>query len=141
MRFFWWVVAPVLAGLVLLAAGLEVVPAYTAQFGTGIPGTFTATEHECGGRDCVWRGDFVSDDGSVVRRGVGLAPGAEPTGVGDRVAATETGNRRNVYPRNGSADWLLITLLGTASLVVLVVWGAGVVRAIRRSVRRGSAGS
>ena len=135
MRFFWWVLVPVLAGLLLLAAWREVVPAYTARFGTGIPGTFTATERDCGGRTCSWRGDFVSDDGLVVMRGIGLAPGAEPTGVGDRVAATAVDHRRNVYPRDDSTDWFLITLLGTVSLVVLVVWGVGVVRAIRRSVR------
>ncbi|MEV4805772.1 hypothetical protein AB0K18_37730 [Nonomuraea sp. NPDC049421] len=141
MRFFWWVVVPVLAGLVLFAAVREVVPAYTAQFGTGIPGTFTATERNCGGRSCSWRGIFVSDDGSVVRRGIGLTPGAEPARVGDRVPAIEAGNRYNVYPRDGSTDWFLITLLGTVSVGVLAAWGIGVVRAIRRSVGWGPSGS
>ncbi|WP_106246395.1 hypothetical protein [Nonomuraea fuscirosea] len=141
MRFFWWVLVPVLAGLILLAAWREVVPAYTAQFDTGTPGTFTATGRDCSGRTCSWRGNFVSDDGLVVRRGIGLAPGAEPAAVGDRVAATEVGHKRNVYPRAGSMDWFLITLLATVSLAVLVVWGVGVVRAIRRSVRQGAAGS
>lgn len=137
MRFFWWVVVPALAGLVLLAAVREVVPAYTAQFGTGIPGTFTATERDCGGRSCSRRGDFVSDEGSVVRRGIGLTPGTEPTGVGDRVPAVEAGNQYKVYPQDGSSDWFLITLLGTTGLIVLVVWGVAMARAIHRSVRRG----
>lgn len=58
MRFFWWVLVPVLAGLLLLAAWREVVPAYTARFGTGIPGTFTATERDCGGAQLQLAGEF-----------------------------------------------------------------------------------
>ncbi|MEO3789023.1 hypothetical protein ABGB14_02355 [Nonomuraea sp. B10E15] len=132
MRWFWWLGAPVLAGMLLVLAARDIVPAYTAQFGSGVPGVFTATKRDCGGRTCTWVGYFVADD-SPVRRRVTLATGDGLKRVGDSVPAEDTGNPYTVYPATGSSDWLLITILGTASVVVLGFWIRGVIRALRRT--------
>ncbi|TDE57984.1 hypothetical protein E1295_06830 [Nonomuraea mesophila] len=133
MRRLWWVGAPVLAGMLLVAAVRDVVPAYTAQFGSGVPGVFTATEHDCGGRSCAWIGSFSADDGSAPPRRVTLSTGGDLERVGDAIPAVDTGNPYFVYPATGSADWLLITVLGIASIITLGVWLRGVVRALRRA--------
>jgi hypothetical protein len=78
------------------------------------------------------QGDFVSDDGSLIRRDVGVAPGADLSRVGDLVPAEDTGHPYLVYPQAGSWDWLLITVLGMASVIVLAVWAWSAGRAIRR---------
>ncbi|TDD02590.1 hypothetical protein E1292_23195 [Nonomuraea deserti] len=131
MRWFWWLGAPVLAGMLLFLAARDIVPAYTAQFGSGVPGVFTATEHDCGGRRCTWVGYFAAD-GSPGRRRVTLATSGGLERVGDSVPAEDTGNPYTVYPVTGSSDWLLITILGTAGIVVLCLWIRGVIRALRR---------
>ncbi|TDB96634.1 hypothetical protein E1267_40795 [Nonomuraea longispora] len=133
MRWLWWVGAPVLAGMLLFLAVRDVVPAYTAQFGSGVTGVFTATEHDCGGRSCSWVGYFTAGDGSAPPRRVTLSTGGDLERVGDAIPAVDTGNPYTVYPATGSADWLLITILGAASIVTLGVWLRGVIRAIRRT--------
>jgi hypothetical protein len=71
LPWLWWLGAPVLAGVILFLAGRDAVPAFTAQFGSGVPGAFTATERNCG-RSCTFQGDFISDDGSLIRRDVAV---------------------------------------------------------------------
>jgi hypothetical protein len=131
LPWLWWLGAPILAGVILFLAGRDAVPAFTAQFGSGVPGAFTATERNCG-RSCTFQGDFVSDDGSLIRRDVGVAPGGELSRVGDRVPAEDTGHPYIVYPQAGSWDWLLVAVLGTVSVLTLAAWAWSVMRAIRR---------
>ncbi|MFI0352864.1 hypothetical protein [Actinomadura sp. 9N407] len=118
----------------LIAASMDVGYAYRARFGSGTAGTFTALEHHCGGRECTWSGDFVSDDGGRTRRDVRLI-GAGPEDPGDRVAAVDSGHRHSVYIRSGSWDWLLITILSIISIAFLVVWAFSLILAVSRRRR------
>ncbi|QFG24277.1 hypothetical protein [Actinomadura sp. WMMB 499] len=132
----WRVFMPVIACVLIVAAVKDARPAYTAQFGSGTPGVFTAREKDCSSRGpCVYSGDFVSDDGGLVREDVALVPGGGVSGVGASTEAVDTGNPRGVYPADGSSDWLLLTVLGGAGVVVLVLWAIGILRLFRRRKR------
>jgi hypothetical protein len=79
-----------------------------------------------------------------VRRDVALVTGGrlEP---GDKIAAVDTGNARGIYPADGGSDWLIITVIALAGVVVSILWmrsvwsapGAGGI-ACRCGCRRGA---
>lgn len=88
------------------------VPAWRAAHEGGRTGSFVLTEPiSCDRRQtprqrCGWFGDFLSDDGSVVRRhrelAGGLPPGAE---IGDAVPARDTGSWTQIYQGGDSQAW------------------------------------
>jgi len=94
-------------GAVMLA-----VPAWRAAHQGGRVGTFTLTEAgQCDRyppprQRCGWFGDFVSDDGEVVKRhrelAGGLPPGAK---VGDTVPARDTGSFTEIYQLSDRNAW------------------------------------
>jgi uncharacterized membrane protein len=128
----WWFVVPVAAAVMLFYGVQDFVPDWTAKLGGGTVGTFTAEHEECGRRSCQWLGSFSSADGTVAREDVGLASGAADVSLGQSVPAVDTGNRVVVYPVGGGWDWLIVTVLDIAVLVLAVVW----VLALRRKLRR-----
>ena len=129
LRWGWRIGVPVFAALVLPVIISDIGPAWAAHLKDGVPGTFTALVGNCGGRGpCTWRGDFVSDDGTLRRTDVGLASGGDIDRVGDWTRAIDTGNRVNVYPAGGGWDWLLVSMFlvfvgGLAALWVLDMLG------------------
>ncbi|GAA1791861.1 hypothetical protein HC028_01300 [Planosporangium flavigriseum] len=100
-------------GAVMGIGGLVLtVPEWRAAHGAGRTGTFTLTEPMSCDRwqpprqRCGWFGDFVSDDGKVVRQGMeldgGLPPGAK---VGDTLEARDTGSLAQIYPLKAAPSW------------------------------------
>jgi hypothetical protein len=55
-RVFVWAVLPAMILLVLIPVGLDIVPSWSAEFGYGVHGTFTALVEEHGN----WTGDRVN---------------------------------------------------------------------------------
>ncbi|WP_433292938.1 hypothetical protein ACQP2F_29350 [Actinoplanes sp. CA-030573] len=88
------------------------VPDWRAAHGGGRTGTFTLTEPMSCDRwppprqRCGWFGDFVSDDGTVVRRDMELAGGL-PAGAsaGDTVGARDTGSPTAIYLLTDRSTW------------------------------------
>jgi hypothetical protein len=88
------------------------VPDWRAAHGGGRTGTFTLTRPlscdrwEPPRQRCDWSGDFVSDDGTVVRRDRELSgdppPGARP---GDTIPARDAGSWTRIYQRTDTGSW------------------------------------
>jgi hypothetical protein len=114
----------VVAVFILFFAVQDIGPSWRARFGeSGTPGTFTAMEEDCSGRGgCSYWGEFVSDDGSIVRRDVILGSGHGDVTVGDSTLAYDVGDRAAVYPPGGGHDWIFVTLLLMGSVLFLGAW-------------------
>ncbi|MGI5184508.1 hypothetical protein ACQEVZ_50470 [Dactylosporangium sp. CA-152071] len=104
--------ALLLGGVGTAGAAITTVPAWRAAQGAGVTGTFTLTDpRPCDRWDpprqrCGWVGDFVSDDGTVVRRDTGLSGGLPPGAkVGDTLPARDTGSPTVIYPLAGAQSW------------------------------------
>ena len=118
------ILALLFGGVGTAGIAITTVPAWRAAQGAGRTGTFTLTDPTACDRwepprqRCGWFGDFVSDDGTVVRRhkqlSGGLPPGAE---AGDGIPARDTGSRTAVFPLTGNQGW-------KDDAVVLAVFGA-----------------
>ncbi|ASO19103.1 hypothetical protein FHR81_001370 [Actinoalloteichus hoggarensis] len=142
LKWIWWLTAPAIAALLIVLAVRDARPAYEAAFGSGTDGVFTVTRVVSGGRGhAAPYGDFVPDDGSARRLDVALVPGGslEP---GERITAVDTGHPRGVYPAGGSADWLILTVVGGVGVLLLLAWAGTVVRVfVRRWAMGGAVGA
>jgi hypothetical protein len=118
------VVLPALAGLLLLAFAIpNVAPTLRAARAEGVHGTFTASRLTCvqhpGHEQCTWYGTFRAPerDREVTMYGAGrttLRPG-------QRVAAVDVAGRPwRVYPPTGSREWLVVSAVLAAAVVLLV---------------------
>ncbi|MEO3868856.1 hypothetical protein ABGB18_08510 [Nonomuraea sp. B12E4] len=112
-----------IGGLVLLVFGAQQAgPALAAARGDGPHGTFTAVnahcyEHHPGKLVCTWTGDFRSDDGKDLRKGITLYDSEQDSlTAGRTLRAFDTGRPDHVYGEDGSREWVtvaLLVLLGT----------------------------
>src|SRR5215469_11961513 len=119
----------------LAFVAMHLGPAWTAKFGHGERGTFTARYCVPHKGSCYWVGDFVSGDGTDHRSDVGF-DGAAVSAAGQQVPAIDTGGRGVVYPVGGGSDWFLWTFLFVFSLNALGWWIATVPIAAVRSRHR-----
>lgn len=136
----WWIGLPMLCVVTLFYGAQDAGPAWTARFGHGVHGTFTAQDQSCGRYHCQWRGSFTSADGKVHREDVGLASGGPDLALGDTTAAIDTGDRTLVYPVDGGWDWLIMPVLLIAAVGFLIAWGVSLWRRLRRAPVRPVAG-
>jgi hypothetical protein len=117
------VLLPLVAGYVLIAAGLALPSAVRAASGEGLSGTFVAQVQDCGRYGCSWDGTFTSSDGSVRLEDVVLDADA-PRRRSDRVATLYEGQTDppQVYLAEGSRAWMwsLAALLMSAGYLA---WG------------------
>lgn len=122
----------VVGGFGSAGAAALTIPAWRAAHGAGSTGTFTLTEPISCDRwppprqRCGWFGDFVSDDGTVVRRRMELAGGLSPgSAVGDSLRARDTGSLAQIYPETGGQGWMLsakfLAGFGAAFIVGIVL--------------------
>jgi hypothetical protein len=115
-------------------AAVLLVPAWQATHGAGHTGVFTLTEAMSCDRyppprqRCGWFGDFVSDDGRIVRHRKELAGGLPPGAkVGDTVRARDAGSLAQIYPENDTSAWKFPAIL-VAGFVAAFVVGAVLVQ-------------
>jgi hypothetical protein len=104
-----WVI---LGGVMAVGGLILTVPQWRAAHGEGRTGTFTLTEPTSCDRyspprqRCGWFGDFVSSDGTVVRRRFELAGGLPPGAqIGNTIPARDTGSFTVIYPLTGTPSW------------------------------------
>ncbi|GAA3234085.1 hypothetical protein ACFO1B_23670 [Dactylosporangium siamense] len=71
---------------------------------------------------CGWFGDFVSDDGTVVRHRMQL-DGRLPQGAtaGESIPARDTGGLAQIYPATGSPEWKPYAKILAGSAVAFLV--------------------
>ncbi|MEV4556274.1 hypothetical protein AB0K51_04655 [Kitasatospora sp. NPDC049285] len=126
-----------LFGWLLLSATLlgSTVPDLEAHLGAGRPGVWTAEPEYCAKGACHVHGDFVSDDGRVVRTDLALRGDDSLYPAGFQVRARDAGSHDYVYPPGGLGnDWPANALLTLLAALPLAFWTWRVpVRAARRS--------
>ena len=133
--WIWRIAVPILAVAFVPLLVSDLGPSWSARFGSGTPGTFTAVYEECrrtgrAGQSCAWRGDFSSEDGGAVRHGVVLAGADDADRAGRSAPALDTGDPYYVFPRNGGWNWLIDIVVLVLVLGVVALWGRGVWRAV-----------
>ncbi|PZG23744.1 hypothetical protein C1J01_00535 [Nonomuraea aridisoli] len=113
-------------GLLLVLLGVwQAGPALAAARGAGTQGTFTAVradcfEHHPGKHLCTWLGDFRSDDGKVVRKGLTLYDSEQDSlTAGRTVYAFDTGRPDHVYGAGGSREWVTVVILFVLGAVLM----------------------
>ncbi|MEV0133008.1 hypothetical protein AB0H83_31660 [Dactylosporangium sp. NPDC050688] len=113
-------------GMLVMTASL--VPAWQATHGGGRTGTFTLTEFTGCDRfkppvqRCGWYGDFVSDDGAVVRSQQELVGGL-PKGAqaGETLRARDVGSPGLIYQLDDTESFdQTVELLGGLTAVFVV---------------------
>jgi hypothetical protein len=127
----WRLVLPAFVAITLPILVSNIGSTWSARLGGGVAGTFTASRVECD-RSCSWYGDFAAADGSRHRVNVLLGSGAHIERVGQRVAAVDTDDGKEVYPRGGGWDWLYASLILLAELIGAAVWLRWVYQRARR---------
>lgn len=131
-KIFVWIGLPVIAVLGLTFGAFDLLPAWQAKAGNGMPGTFTAVREECSRRNCSWYGDFAATEGGGQRTDVILYDEPDGMAVGDAVPARDTGARNGVFSTVGGYTWLLITGFVAAGVIAAAAWVVIVVRSLSR---------
>jgi tetratricopeptide (TPR) repeat protein len=104
-------------------AGRDIGPLVRAANGDGRIGTFTITSVDCAGDRCSYYGDFVSDDGAVTLREVSMDNGLPgDVKVGTQIRARDAGDSDEVYPPNGSNEWIFATIFLVVGVLLVVGW-------------------
>jgi hypothetical protein len=99
LRFLWRYMFGLFAWLMLGAVLLDqALPDLEAQAGAGRPGVWTAGPERCGKSACSVQGDFVSDDGTVVRTDLSLRGDSSLYPTGHQIRVVDAGSLDYVYP-------------------------------------------
>jgi hypothetical protein len=97
-------------------------PALAAAEGHGTPGYFVATTENCSKDGCSWAGHFMTADGRIILRDVGLKGPQGPMYPGDRIAALDTGADGAVFARHGERNWMADLALIVAGAIAFGLW-------------------
>lgn len=126
------VVVGVGAGAGLVTSGLEGRAAVTG----GPVGVFTPTERQCGKNGCSWVGEYVSEDGAIVRTGVPLRDAVRirpvdpmPSRI-DGVRLADDEDRPEAYTVD--FDWVWSSVAGLVLLASCLVAAFLMARTLRR---------
>jgi hypothetical protein len=124
---FWqvlgWAAPPLLALPFIVGITPELVPAWRAALGDGLPGTFKAVHSQCN-RDCSYYGPFESTDGTVHLAHARLAESLLELHRNETVEAVDTGSsEQQIFLAHGTRVWVTDSLIYGAAWAGLVVWG------------------
>ncbi len=121
VSLFLWIGMPFIA-LVGFRFAPDLPPAWQAQSGGGVLGTFTATEEECGRRSCDFVGDWTAADGSAERTNVVLYDEPDDLRVGGSTPARDTGATTGVFSTAGGYTYLLATAFVLGGAGCAIAW-------------------
>lgn len=120
-------VASAFAGVLLLLVSVpNLGTAFAAARPEGVTGVFTARWLECvrhgGHESCSWSGEFRSAGGALLRPRTTLHGADRDTlTAGARARAVDIGRPGVVYPPEGSAEWVFLTLMTAVGVLALAV--------------------
>jgi hypothetical protein len=117
------VLFPLLCLAALLFGSLNLGPAVRAARGEGTFGTLHVVSRTCH-NGCSVTGDFVSDDGSLIRTGVRFLGNAPRPDSNDSLRALDTGDPFGVFAPTGSHQWVwsILHLTGGGAGLLWWVW-------------------
>lgn len=123
-RRFLWALGVASSALVLILAGSHLEPALRAAHGAGTRGVWVA--EQCAGSvgDCIWYGEFVLPDGTIVHSHVRYAGTVTPGYLGQTVPALDSGAGDEVYPVSGTDKWIndVLGLAAGGLALLLLIW-------------------
>lgn len=129
----WIVLGPAFAVSIVVWGAIGIGPAVSAAMGHGTRGYFVAQRPNCGKGGCTWSGQFRLPDGEITRHGTQLLASDPGMTAGAVVPALDTGDPFEVFPRDGSRQWLQPSLFLLFGIGLLAMWTWTVPRgAIRR---------
>jgi hypothetical protein len=132
MAIFWGYLMPFVVVLGILLAAIAFSTSWSAAHGGGHAGTLLLQSHRCYRNACPWRGQFRSDDGTVIRESVIMRDDVPAgTRVGDQVRARDTGDRTYVFAESGSSNGWGSAVAVVVGLGYLAGWGVWMVIMVR----------
>ncbi|MFC6593515.1 hypothetical protein [Kitasatospora paranensis] len=122
MSLFLWVGLPFIAFVGIAKAAPDLVPAWKAQSGSGVIGTFTAAREVCSHGSCDFYGDWKAADGTAARTDVLLYDGPDSLRIGETAAARDSGAAGGVFSTGGGSSYLLVTAFAVGGLAAAIAW-------------------
>ncbi|WP_459648328.1 hypothetical protein [Kitasatospora sp. Ki12] len=122
MSIFLWIGLPFIAFLGIAKAAPDLVPAWEAQSGSGVSGTFTVARKVCSHGSCDVYGGWKAADGTSTRTDVLLYDGADSLRVGDTAVALDSGAPGGVFATGGGSAYLLVTAFAVGGLAAAIAW-------------------
>ncbi|MEV0189962.1 hypothetical protein AB0I39_15655 [Kitasatospora purpeofusca] len=122
MSIFLWIGLPFLAVLGLAKAVPDLVPAWKAQSGSGITGTFTAVREVCSHGSCDFYGGWQAADGTSTRTNVLLYDEPDSMAVGGTAVALDSGAEGGVFGVGGGSSYLLVTAFAVGGAAAAIAW-------------------
>ncbi|MET9404155.1 hypothetical protein [Kitasatospora sp. NPDC002965] len=140
MSIFLWIGLPFIAVLGIAKAAPDLVPAWQAQSGGGVSGTFTVARKVCTHGSCDFYGDWKAADGTSTHTNALLYDGPDSLRVGDTSTALDSGATGGVFATGGGSAYLLVTAFAVGGLAAAIAWPVFLWRTWR-SWRRGRTSS
>ncbi|MFD9129053.1 hypothetical protein [Kitasatospora sp. NPDC059571] len=122
MSVFLWIGLPFIAFVGIAKAAPDLVPAWKAQSGSGVTGTFTAAREVCSHGSCDFYGDWKAADGTSTRTNVLLYDGPDSMPVGETAVALDSGAPGGVFATGGGSSHLLLTAFAVGGLAAAIAW-------------------
>ncbi|MFD8755148.1 hypothetical protein ACFV0O_29865 [Kitasatospora sp. NPDC059577] len=122
MSVFLWIGLPFIAFVGLAKAAPDLVPAWKAQSGSGVTGTFTAARESCSHGSCDFYGDWKAADGASTRTNVLLYDGPDSLRIGGTAVARDSGAAGGVFSTEGGSSYLLVTGFAVGGLAAAIAW-------------------
>ncbi|MFJ9948812.1 hypothetical protein [Kitasatospora sp. NPDC091207] len=133
---FLWIGLPFIAFVGLAKAAPDLVPAWKAQSGSGVTGTFTAVREVCSHGSCDFYGGWKAADGTSTRTDVLLYDEPDSLRIGETAVARDSGSVAGVFATGGGSSYLLVTAFAVGGLAAAIAWPVFLWRTWRSSRKR-----
>ena len=122
MSIFLWIGLPFIAFVGIAKAAPDLVPAWKAQSGSGVTGTFTAAREVCSHGSCDFYGSWRAADGTSTRTDVLLYDEPDSLRIGETAVALDSGAAGGVFSTAGGSSYLLLTAFAVGGLAAAIAW-------------------